>query len=83
MGSLLDPVADKVLVGVVLSGRDLGKLKTWTQSVTAFVGGLAAAGVWRDEFAWWALLAALIVTWVSGLDYARVAPRLLRSRTAV
>ena len=83
MGSLLDPVADNVLVGVVLSGRDLGKLKTWTQSVAAFVGGLAAAGVWRDEFAWWALLAALIVTWVSGLDYARVAPRLLRSRTAV
>ena len=121
MGSLLDPVADKVLVlavlivlidrgvfpgwmvaaivareflvsglrlaalerGVVLGARDLGKLKTWTQSVAAIVGGLAAAGVWGDEFAWWALLAALVVTWVSGLDYARVAPRLLRSRTAV
>jgi CDP-diacylglycerol--glycerol-3-phosphate 3-phosphatidyltransferase len=90
MGSLLDPVADKVLVlavlivlvdrgvfpgwmvaaivareflvsglrlaalerGVVLSARDLGKLKTWTQSVAAIVGGLAAAGVWGDEFAW-------------------------------
>jgi CDP-diacylglycerol---glycerol-3-phosphate 3-phosphatidyltransferase len=121
MGSLLDPVADKVLVlavlivlidrgvfpgwmvaaivareflvsglrlaalerGVVLSARDLGKLKTWTQSVAAIVGGLAAAGVWSDELAWWALLAALVVTWVSGLDYARVAPRLLRSPTAV
>jgi CDP-diacylglycerol---glycerol-3-phosphate 3-phosphatidyltransferase len=120
MGSLLDPVADKVLVlavlivlvdrdvfpgwmvaaivareflvsglrlaalerGVVVSARDLGKLKTWTQSLAAIVGGLAAAGAWREEFAWWALLAALVVTWVSGLDYARVAPRLLRSRAA-
>ena len=120
MGSLLDPVADKVLVlavlivlvgrdvfpgwmvaaivareflvsglrlaalerGVVLSARDLGKLKTWTQSVAAIVGGLAAAGAWQDDLAWWALLAAVIVTWVSGLDYARVAPALLRSRAA-
>ena len=120
MGSLLDPLADKVLVlsvlivlidrgvftgwmvaaivareflisglrlaalerGVVLGARDLGKLKTWTQSVAALVGGLAAAGVWRDEVAWWALLAALVITWVSGLDYARAAPRLLRSRAA-
>jgi CDP-diacylglycerol---glycerol-3-phosphate 3-phosphatidyltransferase len=118
MGSLLDPVADKVLVlavlivlvdrgvfpgwmvaaivareflvtglrlaalerGVVLSARDLGKLKTWTQSVAAIAGGLAAAGTWDDDVAWWALLAALVITWVSGLDYARVAPRLLRSR---
>jgi CDP-diacylglycerol---glycerol-3-phosphate 3-phosphatidyltransferase len=120
MGSLLDPVADKILVlavlivlvgrdvfpgwmvaaivareflvsglrlaalerGVVLSARDLGKLKTWTQSVAAIVGGLAAAGAWQDDLAWWALLAAVVVTWVSGLDYARVAPGLLRSRAA-
>ena len=120
MGSLLDPVADKVLVlavlivlvgrdvfpgwmvaaivareflvsglrlaalerGVVLSARDLGKLKTWTQSVAAIVGGLAAAGAWQNDVAWWALLAAVVVTWVSGLDYARVAPGLLRSLAA-
>jgi CDP-diacylglycerol---glycerol-3-phosphate 3-phosphatidyltransferase len=120
MGSLLDPVADKVLVlavlivlvdrgvfvgwmvaaivareflisglrlaalerGVVLGARDLGKLKTWTQSVAALVGGLAAGGAWREEIAWWALLVALVITWVSGLDYARAAPRLLRSRAA-
>jgi len=118
VGSLLDPVADKVLVlsvlivlvdrdiftgwmvaaivareflitglrlaalerGVVLGARDLGKLKTWTQSVAALAGGFAAAGAWSDEVAWWALLAALVITWVSGLDYARAVPRLLRSR---
>jgi CDP-diacylglycerol---glycerol-3-phosphate 3-phosphatidyltransferase len=118
MGSLLDPVADKVIVlavlivlvdrgvfagwmvaaivareflvsglrlaalerGVVLGARDLGKLKTWTQSVAAVLGGLAAAGAWSEDIAWWALLAALVLTWVSGLDYARAAPRLLRSR---
>src|SRR3954462_4253693 len=77
LGSLLDPVADKVLVlavlvmlvgegvdpawmgaaivvrepliaglreaaierGVVLSARDLGKLKTWAQAIAAGVGG--------------------------------------------
>jgi CDP-diacylglycerol---glycerol-3-phosphate 3-phosphatidyltransferase len=66
--------------GVVLGARDLGKLTTWTQSVAAIIGGLAAAGAWSDDYAWWALLAALVVTWVSGLDYARVAPGLLRSR---
>ncbi|MBA2476021.1 MAG: CDP-diacylglycerol--glycerol-3-phosphate 3-phosphatidyltransferase [Actinobacteria bacterium] len=118
LGSLLDPIADKVLVlavlivlvdagvfpgwmvaaivareflvsglrlaaierGVVLHARDLGKLKTWSQAVAACVGGLAAAGVWRDGVAWWALLVALALTWVSGLDYARVAPGLLRGR---
>ena len=120
VGSLLDPVADKVLVlsvlivlvdrgvftgwivaaivareflvtglrlaalerGVVLGARDLGKLKTWTQSVAALIGGFAAAGAWSEDLAWWALLAALVITWVSGLDYARAAPRLLRSRAA-
>jgi CDP-diacylglycerol--glycerol-3-phosphate 3-phosphatidyltransferase len=66
--------------GVVLGARDLGKLKTWAQSLAAIAGGLAAAGAWDDDVAWWALLAALVITWVSGLDYARVAPRLLRSR---
>jgi len=116
LGSLLDPVADKILVlavmvmlveagvvpgwmvaaivvreflvsglrlaalerGVVLHARDLGKLKTWSQAVAAAVGGFAAAGAWRDEIAWWALLVAVVLTWVSGLDYARVAPRLWR-----
>jgi CDP-diacylglycerol--glycerol-3-phosphate 3-phosphatidyltransferase len=116
LGSLLDPVADKVLVlatlvvlidqhvfpawmvaaivvrellisglrqaaverGVVIAARDLGKLKTWAQAVAAAVGGLAAADVWGDTVAWWALLVALVLTWVSGLDYARSAPRLLR-----
>jgi CDP-diacylglycerol--glycerol-3-phosphate 3-phosphatidyltransferase len=116
LGSLLDPIADKILVlaalvmliedgiapawmvaaivareflvsglrlaalerGVVMHARDLGKLKTWAQATAAGVGGLAAAGAWRDDVAWWVLLVALVLTWVSGLDYARIAPRVLR-----
>jgi CDP-diacylglycerol---glycerol-3-phosphate 3-phosphatidyltransferase len=118
LGSLLDPVADKILVlavlivlvgegvfpgwmvaaivareflvsglrlaalerGVVLHARDLGKLKTWAQAVAAAVGGFAAAGAWSDRVGWWTLLIALILTWLSGIDYARVAPSLLRGR---
>jgi CDP-diacylglycerol--glycerol-3-phosphate 3-phosphatidyltransferase len=68
--------------GVVMAARDLGKLKTWAQTVAAAVGGLAAAGFWGDEVAWWALLVALALTWISGLDYARVAPRVLRGENA-
>ena len=120
LGSLLDPVADKLLVlttlimlvdagvdpawmvalivarellvsglrlaalerGVVMHARDLGKLKTWAQATAAAVGGFAAAGAWDESVAWWTLLVALALTWVSGLDYARVAPGLLRGRTA-
>jgi CDP-diacylglycerol--glycerol-3-phosphate 3-phosphatidyltransferase len=117
-GSLLDPVADKVLVlatlivllepavfpawmvaaivarellvsglrlaalerGVVIAARDLGKLKTWSQAVAAAAGGLAAAGAWSTTVSWWLLLVALVLTWVSGLDYARSAPSVLRRR---
>jgi len=68
--------------GVVIHARDLGKLKTWAQAVAAAVGGFAAAGAWTDRAAWWTLLVALVLTWVSGLDYARVAPRLLRGRAS-
>jgi CDP-diacylglycerol--glycerol-3-phosphate 3-phosphatidyltransferase len=64
--------------GVVLHARDLGKLKTWSQAVAAALGGFAAAGAWGDGVAWWALLVALVLTWISGLDYARVAPRVWR-----
>jgi CDP-diacylglycerol--glycerol-3-phosphate 3-phosphatidyltransferase len=64
--------------GIVMSARDLGKLKTWSQAVAAAVGGLAAAGVWRDDVAWWAALVALALTWISGADYARLAPGVLR-----
>src|SRR5712691_8731396 len=115
LGSLLDPIADKVLVlgtlvmlvgpvvpawmvativvrevlitglrqaaierGVVLAARDLGKLKTWAQAVAAGLGGFAAAGAWSDRVAWWGLLVAVVLTCVSGLDYARSAPALFR-----
>jgi CDP-diacylglycerol--glycerol-3-phosphate 3-phosphatidyltransferase len=120
LGSLLDPVADKVLVltmlimlvgarvvpawmvalivarellvsglrlaalerGVVMRARDLGKLKTWSRATAAAVGGFAAAGAWSSDIAWWALLIAVALTWLSGLDYARLAPGLLSGRTA-
>jgi CDP-diacylglycerol--glycerol-3-phosphate 3-phosphatidyltransferase len=120
LGSLLDPVADKLLVlsvlvvlidqnvfpawmiaaivareflvsglrlaalerGIVIAARDLGKLKTWAQATAAAVGGFAAAGLWDDTVAWWAVLVALVLTWVSGLDYARVAPGIFRGRVA-
>ena len=120
LGSLLYPIADKILVlaalvmliedgiapawmiaaivareflvsglrlaalerGVVVQARDLGKLKTWAQATAAAIGGLAAAGVWRDDVAWWALLVAFVLPWISGLDYARIAPRVLRGEPA-
>ena len=121
IGSLLDPVADKLLVmatlivlidlgvfpawmvaaivarellisglrqaaverGVVIAARDLGKLKTWSQAIAAAIGGFAAAGAWRHDVAWWALVVALALTWISGLDYARAAPSVLRGRAVI
>jgi CDP-diacylglycerol--glycerol-3-phosphate 3-phosphatidyltransferase len=118
LGSLLDPIADKVLVlgmlvmlvgqhvapawmvasivvrevlitglrqaaierGIVLAARDLGKLKTWAQAIAAGLGGFAAAGAWGTGVAWWFLLLAVVLTWVSGLDYARSAPKLFSAR---
>jgi CDP-diacylglycerol--glycerol-3-phosphate 3-phosphatidyltransferase len=119
LGSLLDPIADKVLVlgtlvmlagldvapawmvaaivvrevlitglrqaaierGIVLAARDLGKLKTWAQAVAAALAGFAAAGAWSTSVAWWGLLVAVVLTSVSGLDYARSAPALFRPPT--
>ena len=66
--------------GVVMGARDLGKLKTWAQASAAGLGGLAAGGAFADEVAWWAALVALVLTWLSGLDYARSAPRVLRGQ---
>jgi CDP-diacylglycerol--glycerol-3-phosphate 3-phosphatidyltransferase len=118
LGSLLDPIADKVLVlgalvmlvglhvvpgwmvaaivvrevlisglrqaaierGIVIAARDLGKLKTWAQAIAAALGGFAAAGAWSHRVAWWGLLVAVLLTWLSGLDYARSAPALFRGR---
>jgi len=116
LGSLLDPIADKVLVlavlvmliedaiwpawmvaaiiareilvsglrlaaierGVVMAARDLAKVKTWAQASAAAIGGFAAADLWSDDLGYWALVVALALTWASGIDYARIAPRLLR-----
>ena len=63
---------------IVIAARDLGKLKTWAQAVAVGVGGLAAAGAWSRNAAWWAFLVALVLTWASAIDYARVTPRMLR-----
>ncbi len=43
---------------------------------------MAAAGAWSSDVAWWVLLVAVVLTWISGLDYARVAPRVLRAGSA-
>ena len=64
--------------GVVMSARDLSKLKTWSQALAAGLGGLAAGGAFTTDIAWWAGLVALVLTWVSGLDYARTAPSVFR-----
>ena len=120
LGSLLDPIADKVLVlatlvmlvgehvvpawmvaaivlrevlitglrqaaierGIVIAARDLGKLKTWAQAIAAGLGGFAAAGAWGDSVAWWSLLVAVALTWLSGLDYARAAPAMFRAQAS-
>ena len=44
----------------------------------AFYQEAAAAGAIDDSIAQWGLGVALALTWISGLDYARLAPRLLR-----
>ncbi len=67
---------------IVVGARDLGKVKTWAQAIAAAIAGFAAAGAWSDTVAWWALLVAVVLTWISGLDYARVAPRVLRGESA-
>jgi CDP-diacylglycerol--glycerol-3-phosphate 3-phosphatidyltransferase len=66
--------------GVVVSARDLSKVKTWAQAIAVCLGGLAAGGAFSDDVAWWGLLIALVLTVVSGLEYVWHAPRLLRGR---
>ena len=66
--------------GVVIAARDLGKLKTWSQAMAAAAGGVAAGGAWSHSVSWWLLLLAVTLTWVSGFDYARSAPSVLRGR---
>src|SRR5262249_5896383 len=66
--------------GVVMHARDLGKLKTWSQATAAAVGGFAAAGGRRKDIPGWALVVVRVPTLLSGLDYARLAPGLLRGR---
>jgi len=68
--------------GVVVSARDLAKVKTWSQGIAAGLGGLALGGAFDERIAWWGLLVALAFTLLSGLDYARAAPALLRGRQA-
>ena len=68
--------------GVVMSARDLAKIKTAAQALAVCTGGLTAGGAVSADVAWGAAVAALVLTWVSGLDYARIAPRVLRGRQA-
>ncbi|MCY4086590.1 MAG: CDP-diacylglycerol--glycerol-3-phosphate 3-phosphatidyltransferase [Actinomycetia bacterium] len=64
--------------GVVVSARELAKLKTWAQAVACGLGGLAAGGAVGGDIGWWALVVALGVTWLSGLEYVRAAPSVFR-----
>jgi CDP-diacylglycerol---glycerol-3-phosphate 3-phosphatidyltransferase len=66
--------------GIVIAARDLGKLKTWAQAIAVGLAGFAAAGAWRTDIGWWAMLVAVVLTWASGLDYARSAPQMFRAR---
>lgn len=66
--------------GIVMSARDLAKLKTWSQALAAGLGGLAAGGAFTTDIAWWAGLVALALTWLSGLEYFLNAPRVLRGQ---
>jgi CDP-diacylglycerol--glycerol-3-phosphate 3-phosphatidyltransferase len=66
--------------GIVVGARELAKWKTGAQSAAVVLGGLALGGAFSTDVGWWAGLAAVAFTWVSGLDYARVAPSLLRGR---
>ena len=65
----------------VLAHADLGRVKTCTGGRRHDRGACGRWGVERRR-AWWALFAALVATWVSGLDYARVAPRAPRGESA-
>ena len=66
--------------GVVIAARDLGKLKTATQALAAGLAGLAAGGAFSNDIAWWTGLVALLITWISGVDYFLSAPRLFRGQ---
>ena len=66
--------------GVVIAARDLGKLKTGAQAAAAALAGIAAGGALDHDVGWWAGLVALLLTWVSGLDYFLSAPRVLRGQ---
>ena len=116
LGSLLDPVADKLLVLTVMillvgEGVFPGWMVARSSPVSCSSRGCASRrssaessstrATWgasrpgrrrspRGSGAWlrpapstirslcWALAVALALTWISGLDYARLAPRLLR-----
>ena len=119
LGSLLDPIADKVLVlATLIVLVDGGIFAGWMVAAIVarelLISGLRLAavergvvhsgarpreaedlvagcrrgarrvsrqpGAWDQSIAWWGLLVAVVLTWVSGLDYARVAPSVLRGR---
>ena len=69
--------------GVVIAARDLGKLKTWAQAIAAGARRpRRGRRLERRRRLVGAARRASSLTWVSGLDYARVAPRILRGRAA-
>ena len=73
-------VGSGAILQQVIAARDLGKLKTGTQALAAGLAGLAAGGAFSDDIAWWTGLVALLITWISGVDYFLSAPRLFRGQ---
>ena len=66
--------------GIVVSARDLAKLKTTAQAVAAGLGGLAAGGAVSDDVAWWGRRGARVRTGGARRAFAPGAPGPRRGR---
>ena len=68
--------------GVVMAARDLGKLKTWAQATAAAIAGLRRGRRVEHRHRVVGAARRARADLDLGLDYARVAPRVLRGEGA-